>query len=41
MQKFIFAIVTVVAISIMLITEVSADVETYKNRYVKLPCNKY
>ena len=41
MQKLIFAIVTVVAISIMLITEVSADVETYKNRYVDMTLKSY
>lgn len=41
MQKLIFAIVTVVAISIMLITEVSADVETYKNKYVDLTLERY
>lgn len=41
MQKLTFSIVAVVAISIMLITEVSADVETYKNRYVDMTLKSY
>lgn len=41
MQKLIFAIVTVVAVSLMLIQEVSADVETYKNRYVDMTLKSY
>lgn len=41
MQKFIFVIVTIVAISLTLTTEVSADVETYQNRYVDLTLERY
>ena len=41
MQKLIFAVVTLVAISSMLISEVSANVETYSNRYVELTLERY
>lgn len=41
MQKLTFAIVTVVAVSLMLITEISADVDEYNNKYVDLTLDRY